>query len=430
MKGAPVSKRHIRYATLVVLLSLMAAGLTGCWWNEKDVHASSQFYTCIYDHEDGTLIKALPPGGGKVTVEDDAEVWRVPTTQRFWNVDPNPDVKDPGTPDYITGVEASYKPVQMVAHAKLYFNQKYSCDWIDVHGKRNVPSGIAESDEDDKLGFNIRNDEQAADYGKDYGINTVAQVPWFKWLNENVTTAMQSRGEPLLRRYAWPYFDFNFPANADLDGVLPCKQQAQPASQAGQPTPVSATCAAYEEPEPIVRDLLEPEYGQDVTDELKLQLGDKDYFCGPGYDPANPDVCPPIAIEIVRIELVDKAPVAERQRVIDLREQTENDAREAQLISQATEAETARRKAELDQEQALRALEAQYGGVTPEIADAQRQADLARITALVEAQQKVAPCQALGVTDPQGCALILAALSNQYPQGGNTSVQVNPGPNG
>lgn len=402
--------RNATKVVLMLVLVLSAGVLSSCsGFNDKDVHASSQFYTCIYDYEDGELIDELAPGGGKVNVEDDAEVWRVPTSQRFYNINPDDNVRDPGAPPWVTGVEASYKPVSMVVHAKFYFNQGKACEFIDRHGKRNVPADQFTQDDSEaeqKMGFNVRGD---------------ANQPWLRFLSENFGPALQSQGEPLLQRYEWPYYEFNYPVNADLDGVLPCTDggEADPADPS-----VVASCNEFADPEPIARDVLEPVYSELFTSELNKQLSG-DYFCGPGYDPAKPDVCPPLGIEIVKINLNDRKPVEERERLISLREQAENDAREAELTEDATAAAIASEKSKLEQERQLVELTEQYGGMTPEVAAAKRKAELAAIEAQIEAAKQLAVCQIIGATG-KDCALVLAALNGQYPSGDGTVVQVNP----
>ncbi len=345
-------------------------------------------------------------------MEDDAEVWFVPTSQRFINQDTNDKVRDPGAQAGITGLDANYKSVVMNAHAKLFFNQKNACDFIDRHGKRNVPAseyGKDDTESYQKMGWNVRGD---------------ATQPWFIWFNENITAAMQSQGEPLLTRYDWAYYELKYPVNADLDGVVKCKSGEK-------------TC----EPGLTAMDTLEPIYGDLLSKELDKQIGEGDkggsYFCGPGYDPKTPDVCPSIQIEIPSISLVDKAPLQARQKLVNLREQAENDKREASLTTAATEAAVAAQEAKLDQAKQLQDVIDSFGGVDPGVAEAERNAaldrakaaglaDVAAENARAAAAEKMAPCTIVGAKGDE-CARILAALNGNYPQGNGTSVQVNPG---
>lgn len=387
-------------------LMLMSGLLTGCLGNDKDVFASSQYYTCIYDKEDGTLIEKLPPGGGKVKVEDDAQVWRVPTSQRFWNIDPDDAVRDPGAPKFVTGLDSNYKDVQMVVHAKFFINQTRACDFVDRHGKRNVSAdnyGTDDTESTTKMGFNVRGD---------------ADQPWFRFLNENLSAAMQSQGKPLLPRYDWRYYEFEYPTNANLDGVVVCDANKE--------------CP----PKPTALDTLEPEYGELVSKELNKQIG-KDFFCGPGYDPEKPDVCPPVQVEILRINLADRGPVEQFQKVIDLKDQADSDRRLATLTRDATDAAVEAQRAQLDQDRAIQEVIDSFGGVDPGVAEAERDAALERAKAAgaaavaeenakAAAAEKMAPCTIVGAKGDE-CARILAALNGNYPQGNGTSVQVNPG---
>lgn len=381
--------RRIKALVVGAVVATLAIGIGCSSVNNKDVHASSQFYTCIYDHEDGNLIKKLPPGGGKVNVENDAEVWLVPTSQRFYNVDPDPAIADPGAKQFITGKDKNYQDVQAVVHVEFYFNQEKICDFVDRHGKRNVdPAVIDDGDVEDKMGFNVR--------GK-------ADEPWFVFLNEKFGPALQSQGELLFNRFEWDYYEFSFPANANIDGVVP----------------------EGETPAPIARDSLEAAYAESFTEELNTLLSGE-FFCGAGYDPENPDECPELTVQIVDIGLTDPARVDERQQQLDLREQADNDRREAQLTRDATAAALELQEAQLSQEQQLQDQVAQYGGVIPEVAEAQRQLQLEQIAQQQAALPSVAVCQLVRATGDD-CARLIAAVNGQYPQGNGTNVNVTPG---
>lgn len=392
---------------LVIIVTLVSSMLASCaHQNEKKLNASSQFVTCVYDKEDGT-VESIPPGGGTRWIEDDAEVWRVPTSQRFWNIDTDEKVRDAGAPAGILGLDSGYKEVVMNAHAEFYVNQAHACDLNTRHIKRNVQSdqyGEDDTESVQKAGYNVRGD---------------AAQPWFVLLNEKLSAAMVKQGKPLLGRYSWEYYNLEFPINADTNGKLKCGE-------------VSEDC----QPGERAIDALAPDYGKLVTDQLNKQIG-KDYFCGTGYDPEKPDVCPPIFIEITNISLVDKKPLQDRQKLVDITEKTDNDQRLAQLTEDATKAAVDAQRAKLEQSKALQELIDSYGGVDPGVAEAQRAAELDRILAAgkadvavenarAEIAKDLAACQEAKATG-RDCALIIAALHDQYPQGNGTNVQVNPG---
>lgn len=403
--------RHKKISVVgaILALMLMSGLLTGCFGSDKKtVHASSQFYTCIYSHKDGT-VQSLPPGGGSKRVKKNSEVWLVPTSERFWNLDTNLDLKDPGAPKGVTGLEANYKNVVANVHADFFVNQTHACDLVDRHGKRNVAAdqyGTDDTESEQKMGFNIRGD-------------AAAKEAWFILLNEKLSVAMQEQGEPLLTRYGWEYYELKFPINADTDGKLDCGK-------------VSDTCKAG----PRATTALESDYSTAVTDQINEKVG-KDYFCGPGYDPEKPNVCPPIGIDITSVSLVDKKPLTDRQKLVDVTEQTANNNRLAELTNQATDAAVAAQEAKLNQAKALQDVIDSYGGVDPGVAEANRNAALDRAKAAglaavaaenakAAAAEKVAPCVIVGAKGDE-CARILAAIAGNYPQGNGTSVQVNPG---
>src|SRR5690606_12573688 len=63
-----------RTALLTATAIAATAILASCGLNEKDVYSKPDATICVYDKEDGKLIKQLPPGADRTKVEDDAIV--------------------------------------------------------------------------------------------------------------------------------------------------------------------------------------------------------------------------------------------------------------------------------------------------------------------------------------------------------------------
>lgn len=390
-------------SVVLLILSMVCAAtiLTSC---NKDVYSAPDFYKCIYDKRDGRLIEQVPPGGGMKSVDDQAIVIPVPTSQRFWNTDPQDNVRDPGAASWVTGREKGLREVQMNPHVRFFFNGAKICEWVERHGKRNISADVlANGNIEDKLGFNARGNPE-----------DVMKQPWFIWLRENFNSPLQSQGSPLLQQYEWEYYELQLPTNASLNGELKCLE-----------TDAKGECTKREAASEEARKVIERQLSEKFTAELYNNIGGN-FFCGQQYDASKPENCPPLGIEISTIQLKDRAPVQARQELINQREKTRNDQEAAQLTKDATDAAVAKRQAEVEQQNKLADLEKQYAN-NQAVIDAAKIQEETNKKKLEAIQQLDANCLALNAT-PEQCALIIAAEKGQYPQGNGQSVTINPNP--
>lgn len=383
-------KGKTKLGAILALVGVGAVALGACsGLTNKDVHSKPDHTVCIYDKEDGKLIEQLPPGANKKEVEGDAVVVEIPTSNRFYFVSPDSSVKDPGAPNYLTGRDASYKDMQMVVQIRFRFDVNKACKWFDQHGRRNA-------DGNGSLGFNARGD---------------ANQGWARWLNENFAPAMQTVGEPLIFQYSWPHHEYNYPVNADDNGVI----------------------ANGDEAGLLTREQMQLDFGANLSKNLTDSLGDS-FFCGIDYDPAKPDVCPDIKVDIYSTKLVDQTPVNERKAVEALSEGNRIANDKAALIEAGTDAAIRQRKAELAEEKAI-ADEENAAAIE---AETRRQQLLAaqQATKDLEAQRaavdKLSVCAEAaringGPISPSECALLLLALQGKSPAVPGGGIVVNGG---
>lgn len=431
-------KRTLKILGGVGLATGLAFGVAACEMNPKEVHASPQFIRCIYDDESGELKRTLSPGEGKMTVDENDDVFSLPTTQRFWSIHPDTDQSDPGASEFLEGNESGLRAVQAPVKVEFYIRQDKGCELLERHLIRNINPellrGGAVDEDDDILGFNARGDDRKA----------IANLPWFKFLIERFDLNLVSLAEPLFQQFAWPYYDFNLPVNANSYGVLPMVDPDDPDCQVPDGT-APASEEAVEEgapvpdgecehvaPGPIARDVIAEQLAEELTNKLREVLGD-DYFCGPGYNAATPDICPPLLVTIPSINLVEQGPVTERRALMDMQEQAANDAEEARLIEESTDAELARIEAENERDRRVR--EAENQAAEDQAADQLAVVEAEGAVSAAEAQNQaaidLAPCILMELEGPD-CANLLLAMDGQVANAGNISVNVggNPSNNG
>lgn len=376
LKGAFSMKRRRSALLIGVVVVVCSTALTAC--NTKDVYSSPDSTMCIYDKEDGRLIKQLPPGADSVEVEDDAIEVKLPTSDRFGYVTPDDAKRDPGFPKYMTGTDSTYKDIGAYGQVKFQFDQNQQCAWYEQNGKRNA-------DENGNLGFNTRGDPNTG---------------WATWLAENLAPAMQRTMEPILRKYDWAHLVYNYPVNASERGDVP----------------------DGEEPGMLTRDAVAEEFNKNFSAELSKSIGGQ-YFCGIAYDSAKPDVCPNIQIYLDGFVLYkDDSPLKQRQELEQIAENNRYANERAALIEQGIDAETREKQAQTDRDNALAEIEK-----TDKLADQARERALLedqQLTDALNAQQAatedLSACAEAaklngGVISPEDCARILLALEGLSP---------------
>lgn len=370
--------KKARFALLLLPVALLATLLSSC----SKLYSQTDAYKCALNTKTGKIDKEVPPGSGEFDQPSDTVIYTVPTSDRFYNIDPNRSIADDGAPEYVTGRAFGGKDTLAKVHVRFKFNQTKICQWVLQHGKRN------DGNNDGDLQFNARlapNDPNP----KDRRANT----EWAVWLNENFPSNMQRASEPLWQQYEWPAMVFNYPLNADSNGVLPKDAK----------------------PDTLTRKKLETDLGKAFSDELNGKLGDN-FFCGVGYRPTSPDVCPPIDIQIDDITLVDQKAITDR-RDLDAKRDEANNLEQLSRIQQDTYDKKVAAEAN---DKKLRELEAQIANEkeAEKRAQLEEQLKTAQIQAQIDNQACIVKKEQAGYT----CAQEEAAKHDQ----GNTSVQVNP----
>lgn len=382
IKGDTVHKhqshKRVRYALALIPVLLFSSMLTSC----SKTYSSSDAYKCAINTKTGKIDREIPPGSGEIDQPADTIIYTVPTSDRFYNIDPNRSIADDGASDYVKGRSTGYKDTQAVVHVRFKFNQTKICQWVLRHGKRN------DGNSDGDLQFNARLAQGDANQP-----NRRALTEWAVWLNENFGSNIQRVAEPLWQRYDWPYMVYNYPVNADSNGQL----------------------AADVKPNILTRKQLETDIGKAFSDELKSKLGD-DFFCGVGYDPTKPDVCPSIDIQIDDITLADKKAMDDRKALDVQRDEAKNLEEQSRINDDIIAKKTAAKQSE----DKLRELETQLANAkeSDKRAQLEEQLKTARIQAEIDNQSCIVKQEQAGYT----CAEEEAAKHQQ----GNTSVQVNP----
>lgn len=383
--------------------TLVFTGVACSSLNHKDVYSQPDWVTCIYDKEDGKLIKQLNPGDDRVSVEDDAIVVLIPSSNRFIAAVTGSG-RDPGFPEGLVSQEATRRETNTQTQGRFRFNTSIACKWYEQHGRRNA-------DESGSLGFNVRGD---------------ANQGWARYLIENMLPEMVKVNDALLKNKSWQYLEDNLPTNANQDGIVPDGEEAGP----------------------LTLDVMEVEFGEMFTKNLNASLGDN-YFCGITYDPLKPDVCPPITFDIYSVSLVDQTPVNERRKLEETEDALEIAEKQQALLDQqqqqdydfaVQQQQNQEKQDQLDYDNAVAASEQQNKlddlKAADEIAELKRQQGVAAEAAALEAlknqqaaKQQLAPCieaAALngGVITADECAKILLALQGKSPSvpGSNISI--------
>lgn len=381
--------RLIKRLSLALALVVLTTVVASCGWFDEKIYSGGDQYICVLNTRTGTVTKEIPPGEKKgYTLGDDEVDYAVPTSNRFYNISVDRTVADDGAPAWIQTRSAGIKDIRTNVQARFVFNQANICKFVLKHVKRN------DSDNNQDFEFNKRPDDNG--YDKETGkANKKSNSEWVGWLNENDAGAMSKTLIPITRAYTWQGLEFNYPVNADENGVVPMD------TTAGE----------------LIWRQIEIDWGKSFTKELNAKSGG-DFFCGISYDPAKPDKCPPIEMDVQKIWNVDRDPVLALQKL-----DNDRDARDIAEQSAAIASDTLTQKtASLDANQKLADIE---------IAEANKQADVEQAKAAV-AFEKAKSDAAL---DPNTLkCIVLAQQAGGCPEvetakrnaDGNTTVNVGP----
>lgn len=209
---------------LPLAILMIGGALTSC----SDGYSYPDWLVCVFHKKSGELVKVIAPSSGEQDLPNDTFGVPIPISQRFGNAS-NTSKRDPGYPVYLIGKDATFKDLVSEGEVLFYFNVDKACEFAEKHLLRNIPEHIRNDDTYfDKAGFNIDTVAEARDYiGEAEAAGKTDEqirlgVAWAKWLAQNQARDMITVVDQLLRTYAWEYYEFEFPINADRDGQLEC----------------------------------------------------------------------------------------------------------------------------------------------------------------------------------------------------------------
>lgn len=383
---ALAKKRWRRVAVTGLVGAVLIGTLSAC----QDVDGSPDNVKCIYNNETGALDgdPMMPGSARRDNVDSDYKVISIPTSDRFWNISPT-DSRDAAAPQFLVARDASYKETRTVIEVGFRFNADKACKWYDQHGRRDTG--------------NTGGDPQ-------FNITGQAGTPWQQWLNRNFTSLEDRINQDLVRKYSWEYLEFNFPTNADKNGLLPDLPDKDPKDNV-PPAKV----------EPALQTLrqIEIDFGKELSKQLTAALGDQ-YFCGIDYKIGGE--CTSLLVKITSINLTDQKPVDDRKALIAQAEANTIAQEQAKLTKDGTQAAVDARQAEADKQKLIDEINAQAdidkANSQKAVADAQRAAESS------EAAKQVAPCIQAGVGGAD-CAELLSVLAGKglRPTVGGVTVQ-------
>lgn len=292
-------KTNKRWALPAVLLVVIAGGITSCSTIDPQYATStSDTHICVFDGSErgGQKLKfQVPPGAESKKIDDNDQVVKLPSSNRFYATTKNAARRDPLASEFYAAPargsdDGGTVDVQIEGQIRFRFNLKLACEWYSKHGRRNA-------DADGDLGFNCR--APGCDPNN---------AGWFKFLTENFGQTMDQAVVPVALNYQWKKLVRNYAVNANSEGILPEGEKA------GEPTQTK----------------FGDEAAIEFTKRLNKNLGGQ-YFCG--VDTTTGEECPPLEFEVTKVTgpenlMKNEADVEQKrsdlnalQQIAELREQ-------------------------------------------------------------------------------------------------------------
>ncbi len=307
-----------KFRNTLIAITAGSLFLAACGLDEESKPIPTDSKGCLFEYKDdqfGKLKDSFEPGSDTITINTTKErLVLIPTSNRFYMVNRDRTLSDPGAPSFIGANDKNHVPVETELQVRFVFNRNNICEWFAQHGKRNSNNG--------DLLFNAPGQD-----GTPCGNQNRC---WAKWLNENMGISLQRTVPSVISNYNWQRLKENWDVNANDSGDI--------TGESG-----GSTWAKIEQ-----------NIGKIFTDDMNSQLGSQ-FFCGTNYDPTKPDVCPQMQIQIIRISPADPAlsnaasETASAQADADqakLRAQIEQDKLKAEQVNQAVQLEAKRNQAE------------------------------------------------------------------------------------
>ncbi len=299
-------KQFTRAVILLITAVTLFAGLTSCSIDPPYAYSDSDTYVCVYDGSDknGHKLKGEPlqPNEEGREIDDNDRPIRIPASDRFWLNVIDDAKRDPGALPYFEEYALGAAiPVRSQVKTEFKVNPDNPCEFYDKRLRRNVQDK-EESENEYALGYDARVG------GEGYpDAAAVASTPWFTFLRETLEVAVQKAYKREVRKYPWQKVVFDYPINANEDGVVP----------------------DGEEPGESTQDVLARDVGREAQKIVTEKMG-ADYLCGI----TSASECQPFTVTIIDATLPDefKSLLAGRSEVEQLREDAKNaDARLAAL---------------------------------------------------------------------------------------------------
>lgn len=382
-------KKRFAVRALAMTAAAAVVGVTLVSCGSKDVYSKPDEVTCVYDREDGKLIEQLAPGSNLTKVESDAEVNTVPASNRFWNFTQSSS-KDVASKGFVSALDQTFKQVRAEGEINMKFNVPKACEWNSNYGRRSFKEGY------NGMAFNVEGDPG---------------TPWQVWLRRNFEDLLERNAQEVLNDYTWKQLRYQWPTNADPEtGLVP----------------------EGETPGPSVLREVEQRLSEVFTTALEDALAGQ-YFCGPGYNPAKPDVCPPIQVQLTKVDLVDAAPAQAFEQLQSKRETALNAEEESKLLEQSKDAEISAEKTRLERDKAFKDLQNQ--AAIEEEARKQTLLEAQKATQALQAAQaaeeQLSVCKQAaelnaGTISPEDCAKIILALQGLSPNVPSGTVTLTP----
>lgn len=271
----------------LALLPLAAIVLIAAGCGTHTVTTTADEMGCVYGaaNKGQHLIAQIPASSNAQQFSNKDTIVFLPASNRFYMAAKDSGIRDPRAPEFYLGYAAGSVPVDIQGQIRFRFNPARACEWYAKHGRRNA-------DANGDLGFNVRGAGQA-------------DTGWERWLAENFGVTMQQAVQEILGRYQWPALVYNYPDNANANGVVKGKPGALSRIQLG--------------------DAL----GTQFTKDLNENLGGN-FFCGI----ADQNKCQPMEFQVVDVTTQDPSLMTARAQVEKLRAAQQNADAQLQIGNQ------------------------------------------------------------------------------------------------